>query len=215
MDLQLYGRDSSYNVQKVLWLAQELTLPLEHTQRGGRYGGMDTAEFVAMSPMQKVPVLLDQGRAIWESNTILRYLVERYGDGDWRVEDAYRRSEHERWMDWAQTKFESAFVGVFWGYYRTPESERDLPAITASVEACEACLSSLDRQLGDQAYLLGDQLSLADICNGVFLYRLVEIDLTVELPERVAVWYERLKVRPAFQLWVMRDFSELQGRMEY
>ena len=215
MNLQLYGRDSSYNVQKVLWLAQELALPLTPIQRGGKYGGVDTAEFAAMNPMQKVPVLCDQGQYVWESNTILRYLAGRYGDGHWNTADAYRRSEHERWMDWAQTKFEPAFVGVFWGYYRTPELARDKPAITAAVNACEACLTSLDTQLENHAYLLGDQLSLADVCNGVFLYRLVEIDLTIELPERVAAWYERLKMRPAFQRWVMRDFSELRGRMEY
>lgn len=215
MNLQLYGRDSSYNVQKVLWLAQELRLDLEHIQCGGRYGGTDTAEFVAMNPMQKVPVLFDQGRSVWESNSILRYLLDCYGKGSWRVEDTFRRSEHERWMDWAQTKFEPAFVRVFWGYYRTPESERDLPAIADAVKGCDICLRALDKQLGDQAYLLGDQLSLADICNGVFVYRLVEIDLTIELPERVAAWYERLKMRPAFQQWVMRDFSELQGRREF
>lgn len=215
MNLQIYGRDSSYNVQKVLWLVQELGLSIEHIQCGGKYGGTSSVDFVAMNPMQKVPVLLDQGHSIWESNTILRYLLSCYGKGSWHINDARRRSEHERWMDWAQTKFEPAFVGVFWGYYRTPESERDLPAIAAAVRSCEACLQSLDRQLGDQAYLLGDQLSLADICNGVFLYRLLEIDLAVELPERVAAWYERLKNLPAYQSEVMRDFSELQGRMAY
>lgn len=215
MNLQLYGRDSSYNVQKVLWLAQELGLPLEHMQCGGKYGGTDSAEFIAMNPMQKVPVLFDQGHSVWESNTILRYLVDSHGRGDWPVDDIYRRSEYERWMDWAQTKFEPAFVGVFWGYYRTPEPERDLSAIAAAVKSCEACLNSLDRQLADQTYLLGDRLSLADICNSVFLYRLVEVELTVELPERVAAWYERLKARPAYQQWVMRDFSELQGRIQY
>lgn len=215
MALQLLGRDCSYNVQKVLWLAAELELPLQHRQLGGRYGGLDGEAFGAVNPMRKVPVLLDGERVVWESNTILRYLVAAHGGGHWAGDNPYQRSEYERWMDWAQTRFEPAFVGVFWGFYRTPAPARDHDAIARAVRDCEDCLRGLDGQLGREAYLLGPQPTLADICTGVFLYRLEQIDLEVRLPARVQQWYAQLQARDAYRQWVMRDFSALAGRLAY
>jgi len=49
----------------------------------------------------------------------------------------------------------------------------------------------------------------------VFIYRLVEIDLHVELPKNAAQWYERLKKLTGYQRWVMSDFSSLKGRVQY
>ena len=215
MPITLYGRHTSYNVQKILWLADELGLEYRHIELGGQPGDTQSDEFGRLNPMRKVPVLVDNDRAIWESNTILRYLVKAYGSNQWQQQDAYQNSLVERWMDWAQTRFEPAFVGVFWGYYRTPEEKRDMSAVNNSLDDCLFCLSRLDDQLATAQFLAGDQLSLADIATGVFLYRLVEIDLNVILPDRVLSWYERLQQRSAYRRWVMSDFSSLHGRLQY
>lgn len=215
MPITLYGRHTSYNVQKILWLADELGLEYRHIELGGQPGDTQSDEFGRLNPMRKVPVLVDNDRAIWESNTILRYLVKAYGSNQWQQQDAYQNSLVERWMDWAQTRFEPAFVGVFWGYYRTPEEKRDMSAVNNSLDDCLFCLSRLDDQLATAQFLAGDQLSLADIATGVFLHRLVEIDLNVILPDRVLSWYERLQQRSAYRRWVMSDFSSLHGRLQY
>lgn len=215
MPITLYGRHTSYNVQKILWLADELGLEYRHIELGGQPGDTQSDEFGRLNPMRKVPVLVDNDRAIWESNTILRYLVKAYGSNQWQQQDAYQNSLVERWMDWAQTRFEPAFVGVFWGYYRTPEEKRDMSAVNNSLDDCLFCLSRLDEQLATAQFLAGDQLSLADIATGVFLYRLVGIDLNVILPDRVLSWYERLQQRSAYRRWVMSDFSSLHGRLQY
>jgi glutathione S-transferase len=61
----------------------------------------------------------------------------------------------------------------------------------------------------------GNDLSLADISTGVFIYRLVEIDLKVILPDNVESWYQHLKHSNGYRQWVMSDFSSLKGRLEY
>lgn len=165
--------------------------------------------------MRKVPVLVDGDSAIWESNTILRYLLGKYGHGKWVVDCPYQRSLHERWMDWAQTALEPAFIGVFWGYYRTPVDLHNKEEIEKSIEACEKCLLQIDAQLSSQKYLAGQHISLADICVSVFIYRLVEIGLDIQLPENVNNWYDSLKLLPGYQRWVMSDFSSLKGRLQY
>ena len=215
MSMVLYGRHNSYNVQKVLWLLAELKLDYQPVELGSNPADTETEEFGRLNPMRKVPVLVDDDKVIWESNTILRYLANAYGEGAWAVGDAYQRSLAERWMDWSQSQFQPAFNDVFWGYYRTPEQLRDMEMVERNLALCHACFAQLDDQLANNRFLLGDNLSLADITTGVFLYRLVEIDLAVELPARVAAWYERLQTREAYQKSVMSDFSSLFARLEY
>lgn len=101
--LTVWGRRSSFNVQKVLWLVEELGLRHQHIPAGGSFGGLDTPAFLAINPHGRVPVIDDGGTVVWESHSILRYLAARYGDARWWPEDAAERSTADRWMDWSQT----------------------------------------------------------------------------------------------------------------
>ncbi len=79
--LKVYGRRSSFNVQKVLWLVGELGLAHEHIPAGGDFGGLDAPSFLAINPQGHVPVIDDDGFTVWESHAILRYLAARYSPG--------------------------------------------------------------------------------------------------------------------------------------
>ena len=48
--LTVWGRRSSFNLQKVMWLIGELGVAHRHTEAGGQIGGLDTPEFRAMNP---------------------------------------------------------------------------------------------------------------------------------------------------------------------
>lgn len=124
--LTIWGRPSSFNTQKVLWLADELGLAYKHVPAGGAFGGLDTPEFLAMNPHGRVPVIDDDGTIVWESHAILRYLAARQGQGRFWHDDPARRSPIDAWMDWVQTRLQPDFLnGVFWGFYRTPDHLRD------------------------------------------------------------------------------------------
>lgn len=213
--MKLYGRTTSFNVQKVLWLLDELDISYEHIELGGRFGGLDTPEFAALNPMKKVPVLVDNNNAVWESHTILRYLVAAYGDKHWYPNSPYLRSQYERWMDWSHLIFQQAFMGVFWGYYRMPVQKRDMKAVDAELQKCLDCLNVIEATLENSEYLAGSCLSLADLCAGSILFRLTSQGLDVPLPQNVSAWYEKLKKRPGYQKWIMSDFTELKAREDY
>ena len=135
--LTVWGRRSSFNLQKVMWLVEELKLPHEHIEAGGQFGGLDTPEFRRMNPHGKVPVIDDDGTIVWESHAILRYLAALHGEECFWHQDPAQRAEVDQWMDWAQTALQPDFLmGVFWGFYRTPEAQRDQAAIRRSVERC-------------------------------------------------------------------------------
>ena len=213
--IKILGRTTSFNVQKVLWLADELSLDYVHIELGGRFEGLDTPEFFKLNPMRKVPVLVDGDHSVWESHTILRYLVAKYGDKTWYPDSVYDRSLYERWLDWSQTIFQPAFLGIFWGYYRMAPNKRDMNSVNRDLEKCHGCLDTLNRRLSNTKYLAGDNITLADIPTGAVLFRLTEQGIDVTLPRFVASWYGALKQRKAYQKWVMSDFTELKKREEF
>jgi glutathione S-transferase len=214
--LTVFGRRSSFNLQKVMWLVGELTIEHRHIEAGGQFGGLDTPQFVAMNPHGRVPVIDDGGTIVWESHAILRYLAARYGSGRFWSEDAGERSQADRWMDWSQTTLQPDFLmGVFWGFFRTPEAERDWPAIRAKVARCAGHFRLLDQMLADRRFLGGDALTLADIPAGTCLYRYFELDIERPSVPNVEAWYGRLRERRAFREHVMVPFAELRGRLAY
>jgi len=214
--LRVWGRNSSFNTQKVLWLVGELGLAHEHIPAGGDFGRLGEPGFRALNPHGRVPVIEDGDAVVWESHACLRYLAACYGRGVFWADDPAERARVDGWMDWSQTALQPDFLnGIFWGYYRTPEAQRDWPAINRSLARCAGHFTLLDRVLAGRSFLLGEQLSLADIPIGTSLYRYFELDIDhPELPH-VRTWYERLQERPSYRQHVMLPFGELRGRLDY
>jgi len=213
--LTIWGRRSSFNLQKVMWLVGELGVEHRHIEVGGPFGGLDTPEFRVMNPHGRVPVIDDNGTVVWESHTILRYLAARWAGSTFWSDDPATRSLFERWMDWSQTTLQPDFlIGVFWGFYRTPDAQRNWPAIRERIKKCTAHFQLLDRWLADRPFMLGDRLSLADIPIGTHLYRYFNIDIERPAVPNVEAWYHRLQARDAYRSHVMVPFEELHGRLD-
>jgi glutathione S-transferase len=210
--LRVFGRRSAFNVQKVMWLVDELELAHEHVPLGGDHGGLDTPRMLAMNPNGLVPVIDDGGTVVWESHAILRYLAARYGQGRFWSDDPDERSQWDRWLDWARGFQQDFLNGVFWDLYRTPEPQRDWRAIERSIANTGAHLALLDRVLEGRDFLLGAELTLADIPAGALLFRLFEMDIARPEVPNVEAWYARLRARPAYRRRVMIPFEELKGR---
>lgn len=214
--LTIWGRRSAFNVQKVLWLADELELDYRHVDAGGAAGGLDDPQFLAMNPHGRVPVIDDGGTVVWESHAILRYLAARSDAGTFWSDDPAVRSLADRWMDWAQTSLQPDFlVGVFWGFYRTPEPDRNMERVAAKVESCARHMSLLDGVLAESRFIAGDTMTLADIVVGTHLYRYFNIDIERPDVPRLSAYYERLKARAAYARTVMLPFDDLYGRTDY
>ncbi len=214
--LTVWGRRSSFNLQKVMWLVSELGIEHRHIQAGGQFGGLDTPEFRAMNPVGRVPVIDDNGTIVWESHAILRYLAARHGRARFWSDDPAERSQADRWMDWSQTALQPDFlVGVFWGNYRTPEPQRNWAIIRDKIARCAQHFELLDNILGHRPFLRGNSLTLADIPAGTSLYRYFELEIDRPTVPNVEAWYRRLQERPAYREHVMVPFSELLGRLDY
>lgn len=214
--LRIWGRRDAFNVQKAMWLVGELGLAHEHVPAGGVHGGLDDPAFLAMNPHGRVPVIDDDGVVVWESQAILRYLAARHGGADFWPGDAAERSQADRWMDWAATTLQPDFLtGVFWGFYRTPEAQRDNAAVAARIAACARHMQLLDRVLAGRPWLGGERFGLADIPAGTNLFRYFGIPIERPRVPNVEAWYRRLCERPAYREHVMLPFEHMFGRLSY
>lgn len=210
--LTIHGRATSSNVQAVMWLVGELRLPYERIDRGHLHGGLEDPGFRALTPHGLVPVLEDDGQAVWESCAINRYLAARYGRGtSFWPEDAGARAKTDMWAEWAKTTLCPAFTGpIFWARVRTAARDRNEAALTASIDRFETALRLLEDQLGANAYVAGDAISLADIVVGHLLFRYFDIDIPRATFPVVRAYYDRLSARPAYREHVMVSYDPLR-----
>ncbi len=213
--ITFYGRKSSDNVQKSLWMLLETGQPHEHVELGGQFGGLDDPEFLKLNPHGRVPVLVDGDVSVWESSAIIRYLAAAYCAGSIWPEDPRARAETDKWMDWAQSKLYPEANRLFWRMVRTPKADQKPDKTAAGLELLNTCLEMVDTQLEGQANLCGEALTMADIIAGAPLYRYYEMPIDRPVLPNVERWYASLTERPAYRQAVMVPFDELWGRLAY
>jgi glutathione S-transferase len=213
--IRLWGRRNSINVQKALWTLDEIGLGFEHVDAGGGAGGLDAPAFRAMNPHGRVPVLQDGAAAIWESNTIVRYLCAAYASGALCPTGPLERAAAEGWMDWTLATLQPAIMGLFWSFYRTPAAQRNAGRIRNFEAEAEIAMVALDRWLAERPFVTGAAFSMADIPAGTLMHRYYAMDVARPPAANVEAWKARLEARPAYRAHVMRPFDELYGRLAY
>ena len=63
--LQILGRKTSSNVQKVLWCCEEIGSSFDRQDVGGEFGKNKTPEYLALNPNGLVPTINDDGFLLW------------------------------------------------------------------------------------------------------------------------------------------------------
>jgi len=197
--LQVLGRPNSINVRKVLWLCDELDLELTLEPWGAGQRSTDDPAFLALNPNGLVPVLIDHGFVLWESNTICRYLAAREERFDLLPAAPRERALVEQWMDWQSGELNNAWRYAFMHLVRLSPAHADPQAARASVAQWHRHMTMLDAQLASTgAFVAGPAFTLADLVLGLAGCRWMLTPMQrPELPA-VAAWLERLRQRPAF-----------------
>jgi glutathione S-transferase len=198
--LTLWGRTNSSNVMKVLWTLDELGLAYERIDAGGPYGRTNEPEYRAMNPLGVVPTLVDNGFSVFESNVIIRYLCNAHApNSPLYPAAAAPRATVESWMDFQQTALGRPQTVLFQGLIRTAPDQRDMTAIAAAVVEAGRIWGIIDARLAAQPFIVGEDLTLADIAFGPHVHRWLNMafDGRPELPHLTA-WYQRLLARPAY-----------------
>jgi glutathione S-transferase len=200
---KVLGRTSSINVRKVLWTLDELGVAYEREDWGQGSSPTSDPKFLKLNPNALVPVLVDQHGPIWESNAICRYLA---ADTPLFPQDRRQRALVDQWMDWQCTELNTAWRYAFAGLVRKTPGFDDPEQIQASVTAWNTAMGLLSARLVDTGcYVAGDQFTLADIVLGLSAHRWLFSPIERESWPTISAYYERLKLRPAFQRWSLPE----------
>jgi glutathione S-transferase len=159
MAMKIYGDDKSGNCLKVKWVCDRLALPYTWIDVDILKQETRTADFLRMNSAGQVPtVVLDDGRALAQSNAIIRYLAR---DSDLIPSDDFAAAKMDEWLFWEQYSHEPyiAVCRFQMRYLGKPASELD----PEKVRRGHAALARMERQLALTPFLVGEKLSLADV----------------------------------------------------
>lgn len=201
--IAILGRRSSINVRKVLWACSELGLPFEQHDGGSDLATWEPTSsglaFTALNPNAMVPVLLDHDFVLWESNSIIRYLANRYGDGSLYPFVAKDRARVDQWLDWQASDLNRAWNYAFMSLVRRSPEHADTVQVQASLRAWVRFMSVLEARLVQTGlYVAGTTFSLADIAVGLSVHRWFATPFERPRLDAVRDYYQRIAQRPAF-----------------
>ena len=193
--IRLLGRQTSGNVQKVIFCLEEIRLPYVREDYGRQFGNTSTEEYRKLNPNAKVPTLIDGDLVIWESHTILRYLAAVHAPALTGATPG-ERTLVERWMDWLLASLNTPYVAVFKDA-KKPAAERapDFPAQAADLVGQ---LGILNAHLGGRKWFALDRLTLADIALASIVKRCLEFPIERPAFADVERWQTEIDSRPAF-----------------
>ena len=159
MRLVIFGDSRSGNCLKVKWTARRLAIPFEWRETDVTSGATRTPEFLTLNPAGQVPtVLLEDGRALAQSNAIILHLAE---GSPLIPADAYARARMLEWLFWEQYSHEPAIAVARFRMLFLGQSREELdPKL---IERGEAALARLELALQETPFLVGEAVSLADI----------------------------------------------------
>ena len=197
--LQILGRKTSGNTQKVLWCCDELCIAYEREDVGRGFGRNHEPAYLALNPNGRIPTIVDDGFSLWESNVIVRYLCAKHGMGTLCPSEPQRRADAERWMDWQQTTLRPRFHALSDALQKTSPTPPDKTVLKSLEKTLCDAWQILDAQLAKQSYVAGGNLTMADIPFCYVIHRWYKLPVEHIGFTNLKAWYEMLCERPAFR----------------
>jgi glutathione S-transferase len=183
--------------QRILWLLEELGLPyqIKRYQRDPKTN-LAPPELKAIHPLGKSPVIEDGGQVLIESAAIIDYLIRRHGAG--RLQPDPASAAYDQYVQWLHFAEGSAMLPLMLNLYvgRLGEAGAPLhPRIEAEVANY---LGYLNDVLKEKPYLLGDELSGADIQMS-FIGEVAGAQGKLAAYPHLAAWVRKFQARPAYR----------------
>ncbi|WP_158154062.1 glutathione S-transferase [Pseudomonas sp.] len=182
---------------RILWLLEELGVPYE-VKRYQRdpHTNLAPPALKAINPLGKSPVIEDGPHVLIESGAIVDYLIRRHGEG--RLQPDPATATYDEYVQWLHFAEGSAMLPLMLNLYvgRLGEAGAPLhPRIEAEVANY---LGYLDQALGLTPYLVGDDLSGADIQMS-FIGEVAKAQGKLPAYPNLAAWVQRFQARPAYR----------------
>ena len=191
----------------MLW---ELGLEYECHPIQSRTGETHTDEFKRLNPRHKIPVLRHGSFVLTESAAIIQYLSEAFPNSPavYMPTDAESRARLHEWCYFIMSELDAGSLYVVRRHDGLKHIYGEAPIAVESAK--DYFLHNLavmaTRVGGNNTYLLGDRLSVADILLVTCLDWAVSCGIA--LPETVSRYRQRVALRPAYQAALKKNFPQ-------
>jgi glutathione S-transferase len=203
MAITLYHHPFS-RAASAVWMLEEVGVAYDLQFVDIRTGAQKAPEILALNPMGKLPILVDDGQVVTEAAAIGLYLADRYASGRLAPTlDDPARGTYLRWSLFAPSVIEPGSMAKYAGWSYKPGQ--------AGWGSHEAMLDSIEAAIAGRDFILGDTFSMADVIFGGTVRYMLRFELLEARPSFTA-YAERLATRPALQRAEARNAAIVKER---
>ena len=200
--MKLYSHPLSLHCYKVRLLFSFLEQPYEIEDIDLINDQQRSAEYLAMHPLGKVPLLEDEGQFIWYSEAILVYLAHKFENESWLPADAKKTAQVNSWLDFSVNEMTTGLAAAraqsILGNKGVKFIDRQKIDLERSTEIAHSSLSILNSHLTNRNWLVGDSPTIADIAINAVLARANEAKIEIKAYPDVEAWSNRFRQLPRF-----------------
>ena len=195
---KLYDLHRSGNCYKIRLLLSLIDLEYDKVSVNTNAGENKAPEFLKLNPRGQLPVLVDDGRVLWDSTAILVYLAGTYGKGSWLPEDNYELAQVMQWLALEQNEGR-------YGLARARAIALGNPTPFARLGNLEECkslayvaLEVLESRLETKPWLVGAQMTIADVACYPYVALAREGGIDASQFHSVGEWLGRIEALPNY-----------------
>lgn len=190
--IKLYGSANS-SAGKCIWLLEELNVPYEQKEVNMKEKEHKQEWFLKLNPNGKVPVLVEDEFALWESNAINEYLASKYKP-ELLGRTPEEKAKVSQWSWWSALHVQKYFDVIFLYVMYSVGTEAE--AIKAG-EDVKKYLAIFEAYILDKDFVVGKEFTLADLNLGSVINVGFGLNYDFTPYPAITAWLGRLKTRPA------------------
>ncbi|MBI1218533.1 MAG: glutathione S-transferase [Rhodobacteraceae bacterium] len=161
------------------------------------HGETRTPGFREMNEMGEVPVLIDGDVTLSQSGVIQDYVSSKTGKLGGR--SAAERRDILRWVFWDNHKMSSQAGTVRFLMNFLPVEKRPQPVIEWLQGRMKAAYATLDHHLEDRSWIVGNQITIADIACCSYLYYPEPFGFDRSAWTAIDAWLDRIAAQPGWK----------------
>jgi glutathione S-transferase len=187
------------NPRKACAAARLLNADVEFVRVDLGRGEQRTAEFLALNPNGKVPVLQDGDRTLWEANAIMCHLSDVAGADFWPHDE--RQIDVIRWLSWDANHFTRHGAALWFENEIKPlfKQQPDATAVAFAEDSLRLHARILDEHLAERRFVVGNRVSVADFALAAALPYAASSRLPLDQFRHISVWHDRLNELEAWR----------------
>ena len=191
--ITLYCADLSGNSLKVRLLLSMLGIDYATEKPDMMKGEHKSPEFLKINPAGQVPVLVDDGVTVRDSQAILVYLARKQGDESWLPLDAAGMAEVMQWLSFACNE-----IGQGPNRLRLAERFKFNVDVALARKISEGALAVMEGRLAANQWLALDRPTLADLACYPYTALAYEGGFDLAPYPAVRAWVGRVEALPGY-----------------